>query len=174
MTSGVGRDRISDFTTRLLLEFLCNFTERFTLDHVAPELRREFSVPRVAFNHEGYASLELKARNDSLQERKEALLAQLAAADEPPPLLHPCMADLYRSKVEELAAALQREDTRLEASEMLRGLIESIVLTPRDGQLGIELKGNLATMFTAAQNAKRSPETGDLCVPMKLGCGGRI
>ncbi len=81
------------------------------------------------------------------------------------------MADLYRSKVEELAAALQREDTRLEASEMLRGLIDSIVLTPMDGQLGIELRGNLAAMLTAAQNAKRSPETGDLCVPMKVVAG---
>jgi hypothetical protein len=47
---------------------------------------------------QGYASPELKARNDSLQERKEVLLAQLATADEPPPLLHPSMADLYRSK----------------------------------------------------------------------------
>jgi hypothetical protein len=42
------------------------------------------------------------------------------------------MADLYRSKAEELAEALQREDTRLEASEMLRGLIDSIVLTPEE------------------------------------------
>jgi site-specific DNA recombinase len=120
---------------------------------------------------EGYRTPELKARNDSLQERKNALLAQLDTADEPPPLLHPSMADLYRSKVEELAAALQREDTRLEASESLRGLVESIVLTPRDGQLGIELRGNLAAMLTAAQNAKRSPETGDLCVPMKVVAG---
>jgi hypothetical protein len=30
------------------------------------------------------------------------------------------MADLYRSRVEELAGALQRDDTRLEVSEMLR------------------------------------------------------
>jgi hypothetical protein len=36
---------------------------------------------------------------------------------------------LYRSKVEKLAEALERDDTRLEASEMLRGLIDSIVLT---------------------------------------------
>jgi hypothetical protein len=50
--AGVGRDRISDFTTRLILEFLCNFTERFTLDQVSPSLRREFSVPRVTFNYE--------------------------------------------------------------------------------------------------------------------------
>jgi site-specific DNA recombinase len=120
---------------------------------------------------DGYAGPDLKAEWNGLQERKTALQAQLDTADEPPPLLHPSMADLYRSKVEELAAALQREDTRLEASESLRGLVESIVLTPRDGQLGIELRGNLAAMLTAANNAKRSPETGDFCVPMKVVAG---
>jgi site-specific DNA recombinase len=120
---------------------------------------------------QGYAGPELKGRMNGLQERKEALLAQLAAADEPPPLLHPSMADLYRTKVEELASALQREDTRLEASEMLRGLIEAIVLTPQDGQLRIELRGNLAAMLAAAQQTKRSPETGDLFVPIQLVAG---
>ena len=83
------------------------------------------------------------------------------------------MGDLYRSKVEELASALQREDTRLEASEMLRGLIHSIVLTPEKGQLRIELRGNLAAMLTAAQQTKRSPETGDLLVPVQLVAGAR-
>ncbi len=36
---------------------------------------------------DGYRTPELKARMDSLQERKNTLLAQLAVADEPPPLL---------------------------------------------------------------------------------------
>jgi hypothetical protein len=85
----------------------------------------------------------------------------------------PLLADLYRSKVEGLAAALQREDTRLEASEMLRGLIDSIVLTPEKGQLRIELKGNLAAMLTAAQQTKRSPETGDLLLPVQMVAGAR-
>ncbi|HEX9640687.1 MAG TPA: hypothetical protein VGB13_05180, partial [Candidatus Krumholzibacteria bacterium] len=113
----------------------------------------------------GFPLPELKPETDALQVRKEALLAQLATADEPPPLLHPSMADLYRSKVEELAAALQREDTRLEASEMLRGLIDAIVLMPEPpsragdenarygaqaARLRIELRGNLAAMLTAA------------------------
>jgi hypothetical protein len=89
----------------------------------------------------GFALAELKVEMDALQIRKDALLKQLAVTDEPPPLLHPSMADLYRSKVEELASALQREDTRLEASEMLRGLIDSIVLIPDEGQLRIELRG---------------------------------
>jgi site-specific DNA recombinase len=116
-------------------------------------------------------------------------------ATEPPPLLHPSMADLYRSKVEQLAAALQREDARQETSETLRGLIESIVLTPEEGQppsraeentarfgeprrssksgggLQIELRGNLAAMFTVATKTMRSPETGDLIVPVQLVAG---
>ena len=112
--------------------------------------------------HEGKA--EMKA----LDARRKELQIQLQTPDEPPPLLHRSMADLYKSKVEELAAALQREDSRLEASEMLRGLIEAIVLTPQDGQLQIELKGNLAAMLAAAQKTKRSPETGELFVPIQL------
>jgi site-specific DNA recombinase len=79
--------------------------------------------------------------------------------------------DLYKSKVEGLAAALQREDTRLEASEMLRGLIDSIVLIPDEGKLRIELRGNLAAMLAAAQQTKRSPQTGDLLVPVQLVAG---
>ena len=64
-----------------------------------------------------------------VEERRLELDAQVKTADKPLPLLHPSMADLYRSKVEELAAALQREDSRLEASEMLRGLIDANLVT---------------------------------------------
>ena len=55
---------------------------------------------------------------------------------------------------------------------MLRGLIDSIVLMPEKGQLRIDLRGNLAAMLTAAQKTRRSPETGDLFVPVQCGCGG--
>ena len=65
------------------------------------------------------------------------------------------MADLYRQKVTALAQALEHPETRTEASEALRGLIDAIVLTPNQGALQIELKGNLAAMLGAAQNAKR-------------------
>jgi site-specific DNA recombinase len=123
--------------------------------------------------------LGLTARRDDLQQ-------QVTSGHEPPPLLHPSMADLYRTKVEELAAALQREDRRLEASETLRGFIDSIVLTPEEGQppsragddprfggprLRIELRGNLAAMLTVAQQTKRSPESGDLSMPVQMVAG---
>jgi site-specific DNA recombinase len=54
---------------------------------------------------------------------------------------------------------------------MLRGLIEAIVLTPEKGQLRIELRGNLAAMLAATQQTKRSPDTGDLLVQIKLVAG---
>ena len=83
------------------------------------------------------------------------------------------MADLYRQNVTTLAQALEHPETRTEASEALRGLIDAIVLTPDQGELQIELKGNLAAMLGAAQNAKRSPETGDLLLQVVMVAGAR-
>ena len=120
---------------------------------------------------DGMRGAEVKDRMARLQDRKEILIKQLETANQPPPLLHPSMAELYRTKVQQLAEALEREDARTEASEMLRGLIDSIVLMPEKGQLRIELRGNLAAMLTAAQKTRRSPETGDLLVPVQLVAG---
>jgi site-specific DNA recombinase len=132
------------------------------------EARRKKIVESII---EGVRGRDVKDELMAIGNRKDELEAQLRVADEAPPLLHASMADTYRSKVEELAAALQQEDARLQASEMLRGLIDSIVLTPQDGQLRIELRGNLAAMLTAAQQTKRSPETGDLFVPVQMVAG---
>jgi hypothetical protein len=60
------------------------------------------------------------------------------------------MADLYREKVMQLARGLEYEESRTHP-EALRGLIDAIVLTPQEGELKIELQGNLAAMLKAAQ-----------------------
>ena len=93
------------------------------------------------------------------------------------------MAQLYRQKVTTLAQALEGSETRTGAREALRGLIDAITLTPEQGEppsragddtrsggprLKIELKGNLAAMLSAATNAKRSPETGDLSLQVQM------
>ena len=87
------------------------------------------------------------------------------------------MADLYRQKVTRWREALEHQESRTEAAEALRGLIDAIVLTPKEGELKIELKGNLAAMLKAAQaqssgaslaplgrwGDERSPDDDDLC-----------
>jgi hypothetical protein len=84
------------------------------------------------------------------------------------------VAALYRQKVTALAQALEHPETRTEASEALRGLIDVFVLTPSQGGLQIELRGNLAAMLSAATNAKRSPETGDLSLQVQMVAGARF
>ena len=84
------------------------------------------------------------------------------------------MARIYRTKVTELAKALQQPESRLEATEALRGLVDAIVLTP-DGsreELGIELRGNLAAMLGATV---QSEEVAGIRRPLPasiFGCGG--
>jgi hypothetical protein len=49
---GVGRDNISDFTTNLIKQWLCEYTERFALIHLREHERRRVSVKNVTFNYE--------------------------------------------------------------------------------------------------------------------------
>ena len=115
---------------------------------------------------EGVPASEIRDELNANATRREELKAKLAAADEPPPLLHPGTADLYRQKVTALAEALEHPETRTEASEALRGLIDGIVLTPNQGEppsraggdscfgeprLQIELKGSLAGCWEPPQ-----------------------
>ena len=116
---------------------------------------------------------EAKVEMKALDARRKELEAQLKTADEPPALLHPGMARIYRTKVTELAEALQQPESRLEATEALRGLVDAIVLTPNGSkeELGIELRGNLAAMLGATVQTKRSPESDDLSLQVSLVAG---
>ena len=58
---------------------------------------------------QGGAADKINARMVAMEARKKELEQMLAAADEPPPLLHPSMAHHYREQLDELYQAL-RED----------------------------------------------------------------
>ena len=116
---------------------------------------------------------EAKVEMKALDGRRKELEAQLKAADEPPALLHPEMARIYCTKVTELATALRESDSRSEATEALRGLVDAIVLTPDQAceALQIELRGNLAAMLGATVQTKRSPESDDLSLQVQMVAG---
>jgi site-specific DNA recombinase len=96
----------------------------------------------------------------ALEARKVELAVVVKQAPGPAPRLHPRLADIYRDKVERLRDSLNAESTRAEAAEALRGLIEEIRLVPEEGQLQIELAGDLAGILALAAGS-RKPVTAD-------------
>lgn len=90
----------------------------------------------------------MKEKMAELEGTKASLEALLAAHPEPPALrLHPRLAEVYQRKVKDLQAALNDPELKLQATEILRGLISEIRLIP-DPQDGgghrVELVGELA------------------------------
>jgi site-specific DNA recombinase len=119
---------------------------------------------------DGVSALSIKDELLALEARKAELQSRLDAP-EMPELLHPRMADVYREKVGSLCCALGSAENRTAAVEAIRALIETILLEPDGAQLKITLKGDLAGMLSAARDCKRSPDTGDLLVQLKLVAG---
>ena len=119
---------------------------------------------------DGVSALSIKDEFLSLESRKAELQSRLDAP-EMPELLHPRMSDVYREKVRSLCLALEAEDSRMGAADAIRALVEAIVLKQDGEDLKITLKGDLAGMLSAARDSKRSPDTGDLRVQIKLVAG---
>src|SRR5208282_834190 len=92
----------------------------------------------------GMFAPSMKDELAALEERKGRLLELTRDQAEEPPMLHPGLADVYRLKVEKLTQALNKDELRAEAAESLRSMIQAIRLVPEDGELAIELVGELA------------------------------
>jgi hypothetical protein len=109
----------------------------------------------------------MMARMDMLEAERKDLDARLTALPAPTPAtLHPGLADIYARKVADLAAALDQDDTRAEAADILRGLIEKITLRPDpDAANGhvIEIYGELGAILAlcgATDGANAKTRTG--------------
>ena len=115
------------------------------------EARRKKLIDMVM---DGIAPSEVKDEMNANAARREELKLMLELADDPPPLLHPNMADLWRTEVTELRNALAEDRCDAVAREAVRQMVLEIRLTPRDGLLAIDVKGNLAAMLARASPAE--------------------
>lgn len=122
---------------------------------------------------DGVPATKIKEKMAQLEAKKRALTAIVADAQDPTPLLHPSMAEIYRSKIVALHLALNDEAARGEATDILRSLIDTILLTPGDGELRIELRGDLADILAIATNAKGRPGRDGLLSQFEMVAGRR-
>jgi site-specific DNA recombinase len=131
---------------------------------------------------DGMYARSMKGEMHKLETRKAELAAWLEKTEEPPALVHPNMAAVYHRKVDELVAALNKNDARNEASEILRSLIDAIILTPNDTgkDLSIVLRGDLAGILAVATGQKQKNRRlwgrrgFRTCIASIVGCGDRI
>jgi len=129
------------------------------------ELQRELeSVERKMSGvmkaiEDGMYSPALKERMRELEARKGELAAGLAQPSQAPAVaLHPNLSEIYRRKVAELEAALNDDSIKSEASEILRSLIDKVVLTPAPdapNNLHAELHGDLASILSLCESGGR-------------------
>ncbi|WP_127562656.1 recombinase family protein, partial [Nioella ostreopsis] len=102
---------------------------------------------------EGMFHPSMKAKMDALEAERAELEAKLAALPQPEPVvaIHPGLSETYTRKVADLAAVLNDPEARPEAADHLRGLIESVTLTPDpDAPNGhvMELRGELGAILS--------------------------
>jgi site-specific DNA recombinase len=127
----------------------------------------------------GLRGASVQQRLDELELRKAELQRELDSASAPFPLLHPNLAEIYRDRVARLHEAFTDETTRTEATELLRGLIDRVLLHPGEHGAEFELVGDIAAMVeitlpkdgTAARERAAVPETFRRSVKVVAGRG---
>ena len=124
---------------------------RHDLDRVERRIRRLVEL----ITEDDAPVRALKQDLVALEARQITLQRELAAAKAPAPLIHPNLAEVYRQRVERLHEALHDPATREEAFELIRSLIEEIRLVPDEGELRVELTGELAGILALAADSKK-------------------
>ncbi|MCC5989516.1 MAG: hypothetical protein JJT95_17745 [Pararhodobacter sp.] len=127
---------------------------------------------------QGVPASRVKERMIALEAEKTELEARLA--DNPKnekPLLHPSMGTRYRKAVAELRETLNADSGAHEAVEILRNLIEWIVLHPAEEEPSgflIDIEGDLAGILNLCSTSKKAAGLSpDDLVQMKLVAGAR-
>jgi len=106
---------------------------------------------------DGLRTTGLKAKLEALEEQKARLEAALLETPPPAPRLHPNLAGVYRRKVADLHGALADHQTHDQAFDILRSLIDKVIMHPREDGFEVELVGEIAQMvaFGNQRNAKK-------------------
>ena len=110
----------------------------------------------------------LQSRMVTLEARRLALEAELAQAIAPAPRLHPNLPEVYRARLQQLVATLEA-DTADEARELIRSLVDSVLVHAEVKGFRIEVCGELANILSLAAGSPRKAEM--MCEQIKVVAG---
>ena len=106
---------------------------------------------------DGLRTPGLKSKILEMEAEVLTMKSDLDAAPSPAPILHPNLAELYRRQIKNLHEALNAQDSRTEAAEILRGIIERINVTPLGrGSFEIDLTGDIVNMIEFAESGTQT------------------
>lgn len=118
---------------------------------------------------DGMYHASLKEKMTELEQTKEELEAELAEMKNPNVLeMHPNLGESYSRKIEKLIESLNAgEEERLQATAILRSLIEKIEIVPTEkkGQVHIDIYGEMAAILHFAQGDSMPLEQTMMSVP---------
>jgi site-specific DNA recombinase len=104
---------------------------------------------------EGLRAPGLQQRLDTLEQEKARLTSLISAPAVSPVRLHPGIADSWAKRIAELRHLLNQEEVRTEATEIVRSLIERVIMHPREGgTFEIELEGEIINMVEISLQAE--------------------
>ncbi len=110
---------------------------------------------------DGADALALNAKIRELEERNKTIKEELAQVpDDPPLLLHPNMAELYRRKISELTLLLLDPECRDKTFETIRSMIDEVRVIPDANGLSIELRGELAGILNLCREGRKPDQNG--------------
>ena len=116
----------------------------------------------------GLTNVKLKEELDMIVEREAELKVLMENAAENLPILHPTMASRYKMEVDNLVSSLNSEGHKAEAAELLRRLINKVVLKPDPEGPGlvIDLHGDLAGILSMATKTDTKSTDSDFALEM--------
>lgn len=125
------------------------------------ERERQQIIKAIA---DGVDATLIRDRANYVQKRRVELEAIIGSAKDEPVVFHPQMSTRYQKAIAELISSFSDESSRVQASKILRSLIDKVVLTPRVGGEGmsIDLIGDLAGVLWIATNRDRNAISADL------------
>ncbi|WP_420420477.1 recombinase family protein [Pacificispira sp.] len=140
--------REKDATRRLLEK------EKEKIDHEIANL--------VEAIKSGISATSIREELLRLESRKIEVANELDAAPPTTPRIHPGIAADYKRRIENLADALNDASLREEAAQAIRSVIDEVRLTPKGGQLEIELVGEYGALLDLAQCRKEKNPRDDV------------